>query len=375
MMEADFVTGPAKNVLSFARLARPDVEIATVTFQRGGNEASAESNPYVQAARAAGVPVHVLCERRRFDAEAIRRLQVMVAETRPDIIQTHGVKSHFFLRYSNLFRTFRWLAFHHGYTTPDLKMRMYNQLNRWSLRRAMHVVTVCEPFRTQLLRQGIPEDRITIRHNAVVTVSSVPEDTVVSIKMRHTIPASARILLTVSRLSQEKGHLDLLQALLLLPQSVPQWHLVIVGEGPERAAIGRMLSLHPQLRRSVTLVGHQHDTRPFFQMADVFLLPSHSEGSPNALLEAMATGIPAVACAVGGVPEIATNGQDALLVPARDPRALAQAISSTLVDPTGAAERVVRAREVTSRFTPTAYRQSMLGLYARLMQLRPGQIA
>src|SRR5437879_1127231 len=137
VMEAGFVTGPAKNLIEFARCARtpdedlPAVEFSVVAYQRGREESR---NPFVEAARSAGIPVDIVHERGRFDPSILPQLRAIIAVRRPHIIQTHNVKSHFLMRVSGLCRTHCWIAFHHGYTTTDFKMRCYNQLDRWSLR-------------------------------------------------------------------------------------------------------------------------------------------------------------------------------------------------------------------------------------------------
>ena len=77
------------------------------------------------------------------------------------------MKSHFLVRKSGLNRLAPWVAFHHGYTWPDLRARLYNQLDRWSLRAASRVVTVSQPFRRELIRHGVPAARIEIVHNAI----------------------------------------------------------------------------------------------------------------------------------------------------------------------------------------------------------------
>src|SRR5580704_9017635 len=144
IMESDFVTGPAKNLLEFAKRARhpanglPSVEITAATYMRGNDNPA--DNGFVTAAIEAGVPMDLLAEKGRFDLGVIAHIERLLEIRKPDIVQTHNVKSHFLMRYSGLWRKYRWIAFHHGYVTTDRKMRLYNQVERWSLRRAAHMV-------------------------------------------------------------------------------------------------------------------------------------------------------------------------------------------------------------------------------------------
>jgi glycosyltransferase involved in cell wall biosynthesis len=100
-------------------------------------------------------------------------------------------------------------------------------------------------------------------------------------------------------------------------------------------------------------------------MAQIAIMASHSEGSPNALLEAMAAGLPIVATRVGGIPEIATHEETALLVGARRPHAMAQAIQRLLKD-RGLRDRLsARAKATAASYSPEAYRRSLTAVYQR----------
>jgi glycosyltransferase involved in cell wall biosynthesis len=176
------------------------------------------------------------------------------------------------------------------------------------------------------------------------------------------------VLLVVGRLSREKGHADLLTALdLLRRNSSEPFHAVVVGDGPEQETLEGMIR-DLGLESVVTMAGLQHDVRPYYALASMVVMPSHSEGSPNVLLEAMAAGVPVVATAVGGVPEIATDGQTALLAQARNPASLAQAIQRMLEDSELRCRLAQNARELAEReYSPEAYRRSLVGIYQKVL--------
>lgn len=133
---------------------------------------------------------------------------------------------------------------------------------------------------------------------------------------------------TVARLNPVKRLDVLFQAVALSPDV----YVVIVGNGPERAQLEAM-SEQPGLAGRVRFAGQQDDVRPWLAALDVFVLSSDWEGMSNALLEAMAIGLPVIATAVGGTPEVVMDGITGLLVPPRDPAALAEAIATLLHDP------------------------------------------
>jgi glycosyltransferase involved in cell wall biosynthesis len=113
------------------------------------------------------------------------------------------------------------------------------------------------------------------------------------------------------------------------------------------------------------------DVWPLYFAADVFALPSHSEGSPNVLLEAMAAGIPIVATAVGGVPEIIEHNQSALLVSPNDPQALAVALVRALTEKDFAKSLAANASlMVETRYTSEKYVRSLYKIYRNVMASR-----
>ena len=128
-----------------------------------------------------------------------------------------------------------------------------------------------------------------------------------------------------------KGHAELFQALAQVRSRYPLRCLVIGGgrRQPEMVALVRELSLTP----FVNFLGHRDDIPDLLAALDIFVLPSHSEGISRSLLEAMAAGLPVVVSDVGGSPEVVRSGVNGLLIPARDPSALARALLRLLSDP------------------------------------------
>lgn len=372
-MEASSVTGPAKNLLAFSRRARipepdlPGVEVSIATFQRGPQGAP---NSFVRAMREAGVSVETIAERFRFDCGVFSQLHSIVARRSPDIIQSHNIKSHLLVRLTGIWRAKPWVAFHHGYTDRDALDRFYRQFDRFSLRAARRIVTVCRPFAAEIERYGIQADRIWIQHNSVAPFEPPSPESVSETRARFHLPANAQVVLVVGRLSREKGQADLVEAAALLRrQGVSEpFRIVLVGDGPERMAIeSRAAALG--VGDLVVLCGHQTAVSAFYSLASVVAIPSHSEGSPNVLLEAMAAGAPVVATSVGGVPEIATDQGNALLVGPRDPDALARALNRLLQDRDFACRLAARAREeVLANFTPEAHRQSLVRFYQSVIE-------
>ena len=110
---------------------------------------------------------------------------------------------------------------------------------------------------------------------------------------------------------------------------ISSFRLILVGDGPEREHL-----TEDAARLAITEIcrfaGHRNDVRPWYRTASVFALPSHSEGSPNVVLEAMAAGVPVIATEVGGVPEIMQDGVTGLIVPPQQPRRMAEGLATVV---------------------------------------------
>jgi len=265
--------------------------VSIATFCRGQ-----ATNSFIEAARENDIEVDVIRERSRFDFSSLRQMREIVRARRPDIVQTHGVKSHFLMRFSGLPRHLPWIGFHHGYTAEDVKMRVYNRLDRLSLPAASGVVTVCLPFADELRRNGVSLSKITVLPNAIDTVEAPGAGEVGELRSRPGILPSEKILLSIGRFSAEKAQMDLIHGAALLHKTNPAlpFRLVLCGDGPERVRLIEAIS-SLGLTDKCILPGYQGNVAPFYGLADIFVLPSHSEGSPNVLLEAMAYGVPIVA--------------------------------------------------------------------------------
>jgi glycosyltransferase involved in cell wall biosynthesis len=198
-----------------------------------------------------------------------------------------------------------------------------------------------------------------------------PQAELAALRARFDIPPSARVLLAAGRLSAEKGHAGLLDAFALLPNPGGSGasRLIIVGDGPERLALERR-SAQLRLDERVIFTGHQESVAPFYALADLFVLPSHSEGSPNVLLEAMSAGLPIVTTNAGGAAELVLDGQSALVVPCRNPRAFSDAVARILEGHALAARLGAAAQIASKNYSPQNYAAAVIAIYREVLARR-----
>jgi glycosyltransferase involved in cell wall biosynthesis len=369
LMESTNVSGPAKNIIEFARRARtpgngrPPVHLSLITYVRGAGDSE-----FVVAAREAGITTFTIRERRAFDTSGIAQLKDIVLESNPDILQSHNIKSHFYVRLNGLYKRYPWVVFNHGYTSIDLKDRAYAQFDRWSLRRAFRVVAVCGPFANRLIARGVKADCIKIQHNSVKCFNEPAPEQVIAVRQELGLTDELAIV-CVGRLSTEKGHRDLLEAAAQLRRisDVPRFRLVLVGDGPEREQLTSDAA-RLGIAEICSFAGHRNDVRPWYRVASVFALPSRSEGSPNVVLEAMSAGVPVIATDVGGVPEIMQDGVTGLIVRSQEAPMMAEGLARLLRDESLRKRLGTAGRDHVGRdFTPEAYVSSLANFYKQVL--------
>jgi glycosyltransferase involved in cell wall biosynthesis len=181
------------------------------------------------------------------------------------------------------------------------------------------------------------------------------------------VPSSSPLVLSIGRFVAEKGHRHLLEAAARIERTRPGVHWVLVGAGELEAALPREAQALG-LASQVHFTGWRDDVPDVLAVADVFVLPSVNEGFGRVVVEAMAMARPVVATAVGGVPEIVRDGETGVLVPASDPRALADTVRSLLDDPARAARLGAAGRACAeSRFSLTAHVDAVERVYTEVL--------
>ncbi len=368
LLDDTVVSGKVKPVLTLARYARENreapvrLDVSMLTFVRE------ESDPeFVVKLRAGGFSDRRSRERRRFDFAVFEQLRAIIATHSPDVLWTHGAKTHFLVRAAGLNRRRAWIASHHGYTATSLTWRIYDQLDRWSLRGADAVMAACEAFAADLNhRLGIEKGRLSV-HRSPIAGSSAVRSAKSAARAALGLRGDARIVLSVGRLSKEKGHADLIRAMAHVRRTLDQSAvLVLVGDGPEQAKLER-LCRELGLADVVRLAGYRDDVAPYYEAADIFALSSYSEGSPNVLLEAMDYGVPIVATRVGGVGEMIRHGEEGLLVRSGDAEDLARGIVTLISSPDLQIALSSAARRSLVAYAPATYYAGVSSLCERVV--------
>ena len=306
------------------------------TFTDGGADAS-DVGPLAPL-REAGVVVHPIRVGGRAYARERRCIETLCRTIRPRIVHTHGYRSDVLHGPVAASLGIGTVTTAHGLTGGDWRNRMYEWLQRRAFRRFGRVVAVSRPLAELLVRSGVSDRRVRVIQNAWSTAAPVLPRA--AARMALDIASDHPRVGWVGRLSPEKGADVLLDALAHLA-GVPVM-VTVIGEGGERP---RLMARAARLGVSNCIQWHGTvpDAAPFFSAFDAFVISSRTEGTPMALFEAMAAGVPAAAARVGGVPDV-VGPREAFLFPPDDPPALAAAIVEAWAWPAEAAVRAGAAR-------------------------------
>jgi glycosyltransferase involved in cell wall biosynthesis len=326
-----------------------------------------------QRAKALGLDYVEAQERHSFDRDVLPQLRRIIRDRRVDIVHAHDFKTNALVWWLARDGTFIPLTTAHGWADHSAKARhVYNPADRWLMGRFPRVIAVSSVIRDDLARAGVSPDRIEVVLNAI--------DPGVAVRRRERdgaargalgLPATATVVGAVGRLDPLKNFSMLIDVFARIAPDVPEAMLVIAGDGDYRETLQREVEA-TGLASRIRLLGHQGDVAQVHHALDVFVQSSDTEGTPNAVLEAMAFENPVVATAAGGTAEIARPGREALIVPCRTPAALEAALRDTLVDPVAARQRAQAARRrVEGELSFQSRMRRVEAIYEQLVERHP----
>jgi glycosyltransferase involved in cell wall biosynthesis len=242
---------------------------------------------------------------------------------------------------------------------PD-KTPVQLAVQRFAYAFAHRIVANSSAAASRLRREGVGRRRIVHVPNGIDLASFYPASD----------ERPARRLVSVARLRPEKGHEELVAAFAIVARAFRDTTLTIVGDGPLRERLETQIAAHGLTGRA-RIVGHRDDVPALLREHDLFVLASRSEAFPNAVLEAMATGLPVVATGVGGIPELVEHAVNGLLVAPGQAEVLAGAIAGLLTRPSFARALGRRARaDVEARYSFHRMVQHVESLYLAELAMR-----
>jgi glycosyltransferase involved in cell wall biosynthesis len=344
-----------------AALPPAEFEVHACCLARGGEFVRRFPNPRY---------IHVIGKSDGFSLPAAAALSRQIHRLAPDIIHTHNLGP---LIYTVLAAAdVPILHGEHAELTPA-ELRPHRRfIRRLLYRRASCVHTVSHSLRESLIRDGFPAGKIEVVVNGVDTARFQPGSRVEA-RRQTGLPTDATLIGLVGRFGPFKRHADLIQAFEQLAPSHPSLALLFAGGGGPLEEDIRLRAASSPFASRIHLAGFHLDPRPWYRALDLLVIPSVNEGLSNALLEAMASGIPALAHTACGNPDVIQDSVNGFLRDLSTTAQLRDALDRILAHPAvlpalgGAARRTVE--------TGFAFPGMVAGyerLYRRLASGAPG---
>ncbi len=317
--------GPERQMLGLAHHLPETYQSVFLSFAEGGR-----CRQFLSTARHHGFEAVALTYDTPRLWSAVREIAGHLERLEADVLCCHGYKANLLGRIAARQKKIPVIAVARGWTAENFKVRLYERLDRFHLHWMDEVVCVSEAQAARVRRAGVRSDRIRVIYNAIDPTRFLEPDARYRAKLlRYFRQPRSYVIGAAGRLSPEKGFEVLVRAAERVLRELPDTGFVLFGDGPERARLQKQISA-AGLGQSIILAGFRADLDRFLPHFDLLVLPSYTEGMPNVVLEAFAAGVPVVATAVGGTPEIIEDGVSGYLVPSGNDEAMAERICLAL---------------------------------------------
>ncbi|MCP9469234.1 MAG: glycosyltransferase [Nitrospira sp.] len=324
------IGGPGKTILeTFRAIDRSRFQLHLGIFLRRGET---PDSPFIKEAKRIGMPLHFITGFHQYDLRMALKINEVAKVEQIDIIHAHEVKSDGIAYLASRLRPVPIVTTLHGWIGNSLKGRLFIALDKRIARGFDRVIAVSRQIEQELLEAGVPQHKIRLLHNAIVVENYQRKGIRGILQEVVGRPVESPVIASVGRLSPEKGHADLVDAIALVKKSGHKVSLVLIGDGPERQSLLRQIE-KLGLQDCVHLPGYVQAPQRLLEEVDLMVLPSHTEGLPNAALEALLMEVPVLATRVGGTPEVITDGETGRLVAPYSPSELADGILEFLALP------------------------------------------
>ncbi|MCR4412394.1 MAG: glycosyltransferase, partial [Thermoguttaceae bacterium] len=284
-----------------------EFEVHVCALTRGG--------PLLPEFQAAGVPVTVLGKAWKFDPVALWRLRQFVARLGPDLVHTWIFAANAYGRAAGILAGVRCLVAGERCVDP-WKGPIELAIDRWLARRTACLVGNSPGVRDFYVSRGLPAERFEVIPNGIAPAAP-PVASRREVLASLGLPETARIAALVGRLWPQKRVRDAIWATDLMRVFPYDFHLVILGDGPQRDRLEQFRD-QVEVHDKVHFLGQRDDVHQILPHCDVLWSPSAFEGQSNAIMEAMAAGVPVVATDIPGTRDLVVDGETGFLVPTPD---------------------------------------------------------
>lgn len=315
----------------------------------------AERTPISERMEQAGVQIIYLDKKLGLDVSMIPKLVKIIRQQKPDVVHTHLDVIKYAVAAAKIAGVKKCVHTVHNVADKEAEGKLQKMINSFYFKLGWSVPVALSPQVQETIVEfyGMKVRQVPVIYNGVDLSRCLPKTNYQAADMLK--------LVHIGRFNEQKNHRRLLDAFRLLVQAFPNTQLQLLGDGELMEEI-RQYARDLELENKVSFLGSQSNVYPYLHDADVFVLPSDYEGMPMTIIEAMGTGLPIVATAVGGVPDMLSDGQSGLLTECT-PEAVYQACVKLAAEETLRKDLGVRAKQDSLRFSAQYMAQQYLKEY------------
>lgn len=370
LIATDKLSGPARQMIQFFEYINRDFYnlLLAGTWVDKTGQFDVSKDPFFNEMNKRKFPFQILRQKLRFDPYVLQQAYKIIKKNDIQIIQTHGYKAAVIAFFLKRITGIPWIAFMHGETQEDIKVRIFQEIGFQLVRFADRIVTVSKAMRHRYIQRGLHPEKLFVLHNALDQSLFCEPAERSQLRKQFKIRENDLVIGVIGRLSAEKGQRYFLEAFKRLRNSNQSLKALIVGEGPDEEILKKYCGSN-DLEQSVFFAGYQENISNVYHLVDLVVLPSLSEGLPNVAMEALFHQKPVVATHVGGIPEVIMNGHNGLLVPSKDIDRMVRAIETIMKDgKMRSAFAVNGVKMIKENFSPEARVKKIAGIYDSVLK-------
>ncbi len=337
-------------------------------------------NPHLEVAEVArqhSLPVQIFPCKGKLDLKTVLLIRRFVDEQKINLIHTHGYKSNFYTAAAVPGKKVPMITTCHNWLGDDIKMKLYARLDKVFLNRFDKIIAVSDAVKQEILNHGISSEKLVTIYNGIDIKRFNNRINENNIRKKLGIEDDCKVIGTVGRLSEEKGHIYFLKAAEKVLQKYPRVVFLIVGDGPLREYLeekacriaDKLYSQKVISQNPFIFTGVRNDISTIYSIMDIFVLPSLTEGLPMVLLEAMASRKTVVATDVGAVSSVFEHGRSGVLIEPGNVNNLSMEIMELLANPQKIQKMANHARQkVELEFSSKIMTEKYLDVYQDVLQ-------
>lgn len=275
------------------------------------------------------IPVIFMNERKKISLKGLVCIYRTIRDFHTNIVHVHGYKATILGGFVSQLMRIPFVATYHGEARQRPELKMYAKIEAFCLLGSSHVIAVSNRIKNELISRGIKQNKISVIYNGIKDPINTNQVFNLSKQIQHDGIIN---IICIGRLIPLKRFDLVIDSINILRDKYPNLHLIIAGSGSLESDLKRRID-ELELEDRVHIIGHIRNTEDLYREASLFVLSSQTEGSPIALIEAMAFSVPIITTSVGAIPEMVQFGKEAYIIPPDNLSALTEAIDYLVSHP------------------------------------------